>query len=332
MTTQPGTSRRIDEETDQHDLAVAREVLERAAGALADLSRALDHRFTDAVDVLNHVTGRVIVAGIGKSGHVARKIAATLASTGTPAQFVHPSEASHGDLGMVTPNDAVLLFSKSGENGELADIVSYIARFNIPLIAITGDAQSTLGRAATVVLELPDLPEASPRGVSAPTTSTTMMMALGDALAVALLDRSEFSIDRFRILHPGGRLGSSLVRVADLMRSGDELPLSDPKTPMSEVLLVMSAKNFGCAGIVDESRRLVGIITDGDLRRHMSTGLLNLTAAEVMTAGAKTVTSDTLAAEAVAVMAGKITNLFVVDDDKVVGILRLHDCLRAGVA
>lgn len=333
MTTSTGTSRlQGEKKAVERDIATAREVLNQGSKALAALADMLDDRFAAAVRILSGVSGRVIVAGIGKSGHVARKVAATLASTGTPSQFVHPSEASHGDLGMVTEHDAVMLFSKSGENGELADIVAYSKRFRIPLIAITGDSASTLGRAASVVLELPDIPEASPRGVAAPTTSTTMMMALGDAVAVALLDRKDFSADHFRILHPGGRLGAALVRVADLMRVGDELPLVESDTPMSEVLLVMSAKNFGCAGIVDGNNSLVGIITDGDLRRHMSNGLLELSAKQVMTTGVKTIGPEALAAEAVAVMAGKITNLFVVEKGRVVGILRLHDCLQAGVA
>jgi len=313
------------------DVDVAREVLGQESAALAELSRRLDARFTEAVEVLARVGGRVIVGGIGKSGQIARKVAATLASTGTPAQFVHPSEASHGDLGMVTAQDAVLLFSKSGENGELADILSYTKRFSIPLVAITGNPESTLGRAADVVLMLPDVPEACPMGL-APTTSTTMMMALGDALAVALLERSGFSPDRFRVLHPGGRLGASLLRVGDLMRKAPEMPLAMRNASMSDVLLVMSEKNFGCAGIVDDGERLVGIITDGDLRRHMAPGLLEMEAAAVMTPDPRTISSDSLVAEAVAMMAGKITNLFVVDDGRVVGIVRLHDCLRAGAA
>jgi arabinose-5-phosphate isomerase len=313
------------------DLDVARAVLGQESTALAELARLLDNKFTEAVETFAKVGGRVIVGGIGKSGQIARKVAATLASTGTPAQFVHPSEASHGDLGMVTAQDAVLLFSKSGENGELADILSYTRRFSIPLVAITGNPQSTLGLAADVVLLLPDVPEACPMGL-APTTSTTMMMALGDALAVALLERSGFSADRFRVLHPGGRLGASLRRVGDLMRKAPEVPLAAHTASMSDVLLVMSEKNFGCAGIVKEGDRLVGMITDGDLRRHMAPGLLELEAAAVMTPDPQTISSDNLVAEAVAMMAGKITNLFVVDDGRVVGIVRLHDCLRAGAA
>jgi len=313
------------------DLDVAREVLAQESAALTELGRLLDERFTDAVEVFAKVGGRVIVGGIGKSGQIARKVAATLASTGTPAQFVHPSEASHGDLGMVTGQDAVLLFSKSGENGELTDILSYAKRYSIPLIAITGNPTSTLGLAADVILTLPDVAEACPMGL-APTTSTTMMMALGDALAVALLKRNGFSADRFRVLHPGGRLGASLRRVGDLMRTAPDVPLAARADTMADVLLVMSEKNFGCAGILDERDRLAGIITDGDLRRHMAPGLLELTAGAVMTADPQTISSESLIAEAVALMAGKITNLFVVDDGQVVGIVRLHDCLQAGAA
>jgi arabinose-5-phosphate isomerase len=317
--------------TANSDLDVARQVLAQESAALTELGRLLDERFTDAVEVFAKVGGRVIVGGIGKSGQIARKVAATLASTGTPAQFVHPSEASHGDLGMVTGQDAVLLFSKSGENGELTDILSYAKRYSIPLIAITGNPTSTLSLAADVVLTLPDVAEACPMGL-APTTSTTMMMALGDALAVALLERSGFSADRFRVLHPGGRLGASLRRVGDLMRTAPDVPLAARDATMSDVLLVMSEKNFGCAGIVDEHDRLAGIITDGDLRRHMAPGLLELTAGAVMTADPQTISSESLIAEAVALMAGKITNLFVVDDGRLVGIVRLHDCLQAGAA
>ena len=331
MTSGLGTHRLASQSADDRDLATAHRVLGQESAALAELARSLDARFTAAVEILANVEGRVIVGGIGKSGHVAGKVAATLAGTGTPAQFIHPSEASHGDLGMITERDAVVLLSKSGETAELADILTYAKRFGIPLIAITDNAQSTLGRAATVVLQLPAIAEACPMGL-APTTSSTMMIALGDALAVALLERSGFSADHFRVLHPGGRLGAALLRVGDLMRKGTEVPLVSTTTSMSEVLLVMSAKNFGCAGIVEDGDRLAGIVTDGDLRRHMSPGLLELTAAAVMTPGPQTITSDSLIAEALALMAGKITNLFVVDNGRVVGILRLHDCLQAGAA
>ncbi len=329
MTSGLRTHRVVSESVDERDLIAARRVLDQESAALSELSRRLDDRFSAALEILAKVRGRVIVGGIGKSGHVAGKIAATLTGTGTPAQFLHPNEASHGDLGMITEDDAVLLLSKSGETGELADILAYAKRFAIPLIAITDNPESTLGRAANVALELPAVAEACPTGL-APTTSTTMMMALGDALAVALMERSGFSADHFRVLHPGGRLGVALLQVRDLMRTGAEVPLAPVVTPMSEVLLVMSAKNFGCAGIVEDGDRLAGIVTDGDLRRHMSPGLLELTASAVMTPDPLTISSDSLIAEALALMAGKITNLFVVDDGRVVGILRLHDCLRAG--
>jgi arabinose-5-phosphate isomerase len=311
-------------------LAPARRVIDSEVAALRELSRLLDDRFAAAIALLEQVKGRVIVAGMGKGGHVARKIAATMASTGTPSQFVHPGEASHGDLGMVTADDAILLLSKSGETRELHDMVAHAKRFSIPLVAITAKLESALGRAADVVLELPDVAEACPMGL-APTTSTTMMLALGDALAVTLLERKGFSADNFRVLHPGGKLGSALLRVSDLMHAGDELPLCPPDAPMADVLLVMSAKNFGCAGVVDADNRLLGIITDGDLRRHMSDGLLKQPARAVMTPGPRTIRPGALAAEAVAQMAGKITNLFVVENERVAGIVRLHDCLQAGV-
>lgn len=313
------------------NLAPARRVIDAEVLALRELSRGLDDRFAAAIALLEQVKGRVIVAGMGKGGHVARKIAATMASTGTPAQFVHPGEASHGDLGMVTAEDAILLLSKSGETRELHDMVAYAKRFSIPLVAITARTDSALGRAADVVLELPDVAEACPMGL-APTTSTTMMLALGDAIAVTLLERKDFSADNFRVLHPGGKLGSALLRVSDLMREGDELPLCAPDAPMSRVILVMSEKNFGCAGIVDDQNRLIGIITDGDLRRHMGDdNLLKQPARAVMTPNPRTIRPQALAAEAVAQMAGRITNLFVVESERVAGIVRLHDCLQAGV-
>ncbi|MBM3502413.1 MAG: KpsF/GutQ family sugar-phosphate isomerase [Alphaproteobacteria bacterium] len=328
------TARRADRKrkpSTTNDLVVARRLLDAEAAALGELGRALDDRFGAAVELFAKVPGRVVVAGVGKSGHVARKIGSTLASTGTPALFVHPSEASHGDLGMVTPADAVLILSKSGESDELSDLASYCKRFSIPLVAMTGNGKSLLAQVADVVLELPDVREACPMGL-APTTSTTMMLALGDALAVALLERRGFSADHFRVFHPGGRLGRHLKKVSDLMRTGEEVPLSDASSNMKDVVLVMSAKNFGCAGIVEERDRLVGIITDGDLRRHMADDLLQRRARDIMTRDPRTIHPDALAAEAVGIMAGKITNLFVVDERRVVGILRLHDCLQAGVA
>jgi arabinose-5-phosphate isomerase len=309
-------------------------VLTLEAAALGDLAQALDERFAGAVALLAAATGRVVVSGMGKSGHVARKIAATMASTGTPALFVHPAEASHGDLGMIVAGDAVLALSNSGETSELADLVAHARRFGLPLVSITGRAESTLARAADVALVLPPAQEACPNGL-APTTSTTMQMALGDALAVALLTRRGFSAADFRSFHPGGKLGAKLSRVRDFMHQGDEMPLAGPDLPMPQALIAMTAKRFGCLGIVEDGR-LTGIITDGDLRRHLAPGapdLLARTTAQVMTRQPRTIGPEALAAEALHLMAGRITALFVVDpEQRPVGILHLHDLLRAGVA
>jgi arabinose-5-phosphate isomerase len=313
-------------------LAAAQRVLTQEADALVRLARELDDRVERALDILAAVTGRVIVTGMGKSGHIARKIAATFASTGTPAQFVHPAEASHGDLGMVTPADAVMALSNSGETLELADIVSYTRRWSIPLIAITSNAVSTLGAAADVTLPLPKVGEAGSMAI-APTTSTTMMLALGDALAVALLERKGFSAEDFHALHPGGKLGQKLLRVADLMHVGKELPLVSVESGMQEAILEMTAKTYGCVGAIEAGGLLVGIITDGDLRRHMNVDLMHRTVREVMTAHPRTIRAGALAAEALHLMNEKsITSLFVLEDGKPVGIVRLHDCLKAGVA
>jgi arabinose-5-phosphate isomerase len=313
-------------------LAAGRRVLEVERDALRRLAVALDDRFVAAVDCLAAVAGRVVVCGMGKSGHVARKMAATLASTGTPAMFVHPAEASHGDLGMITAQDALICLSNSGETPELTDVVTYARRFAIPLVAIIGRAGSALQQAADVALVLPDAPEACPMGL-APTTSTTMMLALGDALAVALLERKGFSADDYRVFHPGGKLGRRLIKVADLMHAGDEVPLIAADRSMSEALLVMTAKTFGCVGVVSGKGALIGIVTDGDLRRHMDPGLLERRVDEVMTRGPKTIGAQALAAEALGRMnAANITSLFVTESERPVGIVRMHDCLRAGVA
>ena len=314
------------------DLESARRVLHLEKVGLEALARSLGERFVAGLDLLGGVKGRVVVAGIGKSGHVARKIAATLASTGTPALFVHPAEASHGDLGMITEDDAVLALSNSGETEEMADIVAYAKRFEIPLVAITGKPDSALAEAASVALVIPESDEACPLGL-APTTSTTVMLALGDAIAVALLERKGFSADNFQELHPGGKLSRRLLKVADIMHGGEELPLVDGDTTMADVLIEMTAKRFGCVGIVDGAGRLEGIITDGDLRRHMSPDLLARKAAEVMSHHPHTIASQSLASEAVRAMnARAVTNLFVVDGGPPVGILHIHDCLSAGVA
>ena len=311
-------------------LATATRVLTTEGNALLSLAGNLPGDFAPAVDRMLACRGRIIVSGIGKSGHVARKIAATLSSTGTPAYFVHPAEASHGDLGAITEADLCLLLSNSGETSELSDLIAHARRFGIVLIAMTGGATSTLAGAADLRLILPPEPEACIIGM-APTTSTTMALALGDALAVALMERRGFIADHFRTLHPGGRLGARLARVDQLMRGGDALPLVTPETAMDQTLLVMTRAGFGVAGVVREGR-LVGVITDGDLRRNMS-GLMNRRAGDVATANPLTAHPGMLAAEAVAQMnARKITQLFVVaSDGKPLGVLHIHDCLRAGV-
>jgi arabinose-5-phosphate isomerase len=317
------------------DIAQARRVLGIEAAALARLADSLDGSFARALDLLASARGRgrVVTTGMGKSGHVARKIAATLASTGTPAIFVHPAEASHGDLGMVTGDDVVLALSNSGETAELNDIIEHAGRFHIPLVAIVGRAGSTMATRASVALVLPDAPEACPNGM-APTTSTTMALALGDALAVALVHRSGFTGADFRKLHPGGSLGARLRTVRDLMHVDARMPLVGPDAAMSEVLIEMTAKSFGCVGVVGEpGGRLLGIITDGDLRRHMEPALLSRRADAIMTPDPKVIAPRKLAAEALWIMStGKITSLFVVEDQRPVGILHLHDCLRAGIA
>lgn len=311
-------------------VSVGRRVLAAEAEALQALAASLGEPFETAVSVLADVTGRVVVTGLGKSGHVGRKIAATLASTGTPAIFVHAAEAAHGDLGAIVAGDAVVALSKSGETRELAEVVAYAHRFSTPLIAVTAVGDSALGRAADVALVLPDAPEAAP-SVDAPTTSTTLQMALGDALAVALLERRGFTASDFRQFHPGGRLGAALLTVGDLMHGGPELPLVGPDASMREALLVMTEKRFGCVGVVGDDGALQGLITDGDLRRHME-GLLEHTAGEVMTPSPRVAAPETLAADALKTMNdARITVLLVVDAGKPVGVLHVHDLLRAGV-
>ena len=327
-------------DTASQDLASAARVLRLEAKGLETLADQLDGSFSKAVDILEAVTGRIIMTGMGKNGPIAGKIAATLASTGSPATYVHPSEASHGDLGMIKREDAVVALSNSGETVELRDLLEYSRRFSIPMIAITGNPASTLAEMSDVVLVLPNVPEACPMGL-APTTSTTASLALGDALAVALLERKGFSAQDFRVLHPGGKLGSSLVRVADIMHTGDDIPLATSDTPMSEAMITMTEKRQGCIGIVDASGCLIGIVTDGDLRRNMDDSILQKTAGDIMTASPRTIRPQALAAEAMAAMVidnRPISNLFVVEDPKdsdkavPIGILHMNDCLMAGVA
>lgn len=300
-------------------------VLSALDGPLADGIR-------DAVHLMIGIKGRVVVTGMGKSGHVAGKLAATFASTGTPSFFVHPAEASHGDLGMITEHDAVLALSWSGETPELSNLIQYSRRYNVPLVAITGGADSALARAADIALVLPQIKEACPHGL-APTTSTLLQLVVGDAVAVALLEERGFSANDFGVFHPGGKLGATLRYVRDIMHTGESLPLVTSQTSMREALVLMTAKGFGALGIVDGSEQLIGIITDGDLRRHLDGDLLALSVDEVMTRSPKSISEDMLAAKALEVLhSSQITAVFVVENGKAVGILHLHDLLRIGAA
>ncbi len=329
---------RADTALGQGALESVRKTLAIECHALADLGESLNGplggAIEAAVELIARAPGHVVVAGMGKSGHVGRKIAATLASTGTPAFFVHPGEASHGDLGMITGDNTVLALSNSGETTELSDLLVYTRRFRIPLIAITSVAESTLAREADVALVLPPVEEACPLGL-APTSSTTLSMVVGDALAVALLDRKGFSRENFREFHPGGRLGNVLRRVRDIMHTGAALPLVERGLPMSKVLIEMSARGFGCVGVVEPADgALAGIVTDGDLRRHLSGEILDSPVDRVMTAGPRTIAPDALAAEALKTMQEtRINALFVCEEGAraPVGFLHLHDCLRSGV-
>jgi arabinose-5-phosphate isomerase len=296
------------------------------------LKGPLGPAFAATVELIRQARGRVIVTGLGKSGHVARKVAATLASTGTPAFFVHTAEASHGDLGMITPDDVIVALSWSGEQPELKNLVSYSARFAIPMIAVTSNAASSLGAAARIVLELPRVREACPHNL-APTTSTLMQAAIGDALAIALLESRGFTALEFANFHPGGKLGAMLKHTSDLMHSGDEVPMKSLGTTMSDALVEMSMKGFGCVAIVDDRGAVAGIITDGDLRRQMRPDLVTTLVDDIMTRNPKTIDRDTLAGEALELLnSAKITALIVTEAGKPVGILHLHDLLRAGVA
>ncbi len=317
-------------------LASAQRTLQLETEGLKNLSNALENElaedFSKAAEIIRSASGRVIITGMGKSGHVAQKVAATMASTGTPAYFVHPSEASHGDLGMITKKDVVLGFSWSGETVELMSLIEYSRRFAVPLISVTSNRDSTLAKSSEVALVLPDSQEACPHGL-APTTSTTMQIALGDALAIALLESHGFTATDFKVFHPGGTLGASLKFVGDIMHEKDMLPLVNIDMVMSEALVVMTEKSFGCLGVIDASGQLIGIITDGDLRRKMGPNLLEAKAESVMTRSPKTVKPDTLASAALEqINSSNITSLFVVQDGLPVGIVHVHDLLRIGVA
>lgn len=319
---------------ENQDIKVAINTIEGEIEALKSLESSLDETLSKAVDIMQNTKGRVIITGMGKSGHIARKIAATLASTGTPSFFLHPGEASHGDLGMVTTGDVVLAISNSGESKELSDILVYCRRFSIPLIAITKNPESSLGKNCDLVLKLPQNKEACPLGL-APMSSTTSTLVLGDVLAADLMVRKGFTENDFRLRHPGGKLGSILRHVSDIMHTGDEMPLIKEDAIMQDALMTMSEKMLGCVGIVNKNGELIGMITDGDLRRWMSPDLITEKVSNVMTKNPRVISGDILIAEAVNIMnnTGRgITNLFVVKDKKPVGIIHIHDCLRAGVS
>ncbi len=293
----------------------------------------LSSSFVKAVELIANSGGRVVVSGVGKSGHVGRKIAATMASTGTSSYFVHPTEASHGDLGMITSDDLLILLSWSGETAELGNMLTYAKRFNVPVISVTSNSESLLARNSAVAITLPKVVEACPHGL-APTTSAMLQLAVGDALAIALLERRGFSAEDFKTFHPGGKLGSQLLLVSELAHSGEAVPLLPIGTAMSDAVIHMSTKGFGVLGIVDEKGLLIGVITDGDLRRHMSQTLLSETVDTIMSRNPRVVKSSILASAAMEFMqAQKVTVLFLVDERGApTGILHIHDLLRAGVA
>lgn len=322
------------------DIAVARRVIKTEREGLAALEEAINDQFARAISTIDDMRktrgNRLIVAGIGKSGHVAKKIVATLASTGTPSHFVHPGEASHGDLGMVMEGDVVLMLSNSGENPELSDLIHYTRRFDIPLIAMTSNKDSALAKHADILLLLPKMPEACPNGM-APTTSTTMMLALGDALAVALLERIGLTREQFGVFHPGGKLGQKLITVGEIMHKGDGLPVINDRATMDQAILALSEKNLGCVLVIDPSGNLQGIVTDGDLKRHMAPDLLQRSVTDIMSQSPRTISEDALAVEALHIMTKTpgqyLTSLIAVDaHNKMVGLIRLQDCLQRGIA
>ena len=313
------------------DLISAKRTIDTEIDALRTMESELGTSLTQALDLMQSARGRVILTGMGKSGHIAQKIAASLASTGTPSFFVHPAEASHGDLGMITPDDIVIAISNSGESKELVDILNYSKRFGIKLIAVTKNPESSLGKAGDVVLKLPGSREACPLGL-APTSSTTATLVLGDILTVAMIERNGFSKEQFNQRHPGGKLGSVLQKVSDLMHKGDEMPILSLNAGMQEVLLEMTSKRLGCVGFTDDSGSLVGMLTDGDLRRCLSSDILSKKALDVMTVNPKVISPDAMASEAVKLMHDKkITNIFAVENGKPVGVIHIHDCLNSGI-
>ena len=326
--------------TEIDDLSSARRTLAIEIDGLNALSKSLDQNFVKAIENIQAMKdkgrGRLIVAGIGKSGHIARKIAATMASTATPAYHIHPGEASHGDLGMITEDDVIIMMSFSGSNAELTDMTLYAKRFNIPLIAMTGNPDSQLAQYADIALILPKIPEACPNGL-APTTSTTMMLGLGDAIAIALLERTGLTAEEFRVWHPGGKLGAKLRKVSDLMVKGDDLPFVTPDTTMDKAIITLSEKNLGSVIVVDANKKLLGIITDGDLKRHMAADLLSRKVQDIMSHNPRTILPNILAVETLDIMLNSatspITSLIIADDQKqVLGLIRIQELLKAGIA
>lgn len=316
------------------DIEVAKLTIDREIEALRNMEDSLDNTLSEAVDILMNTKGRVVITGMGKSGHIGRKISATMASTGTPSFFLHPGEASHGDLGMISENDSVIAISNSGETKELSDILVYCRRFSIPLIAITKNVASSLGKNSDIVLKLPEDREACPLGL-APMSSTTATLVMGDILSANLMVRKGFTESDFKLRHPGGKLGSILRHVSDVMHTGSEMPLIGEDAIMQDALITMSEKMLGCVGVVNKDGDLIGLITDGDLRRWMAPSLISEKVSNVMTKNPRTISSDALIADAVNVMnnTGRgITNLFIVEDKKPIGIIHIHDCLRAGVS
>lgn len=310
-------------------LSCARSVLKTEISGLFATLNSFDESFVEAVNVMHKTTGHIVLTGMGKPGHIAKKISATMSSTGTKSFFIHPAEAAHGDLGVISSDDLLLVLSLSGETQELFPLLSYAKRFGIKIIGITGNADSSLGKIASTVIRIPRTREACPNNL-APTTSSTVMLAIGDALAVCLLQLNQFTKEDFKKLHPGGSLGKKLLKVKDLMHH--DMPLVRQDGLMSDVIITMTKMSFGCAGVVDREGNLIGIITDGDLRRHISNQLLNAKACEVMTKSPVVVTQDTFASESMSIMnTRKITSLFVLDNLKPIGIIHIHDCLRAGL-
>lgn len=313
-----------------HDAEVALRVIEQEIQGLAALKSVINYQFIKVINLLAGTQGRIVVSGVGKSGHIAKKIVATFSSTGSPALFIHPSEASHGDLGMIAENDTVILLSNSGQTSELNCLIDYCKRFGIIIISIVGDANSTLAKASDYCLVLPKVEEAS--SIGAPTTSSTMMLALGDAIAVVLHEKKQFTKADFKVLHPGGSIGARLIKVYDIMHKGDEIPLILHDKPALNALIEMSAKRLGCVGIVSDNGDFMGILTDGDIRRHINFDFKHNVISEIMTRNPITISSNICASEALHIMSSKkITNIFVLEGTKPIGIIHMHDILRAKV-